>query len=52
MRVFILAIALMGLALPAFADCGATHQATNPDTVATTSTTSTPTPAPDPNSGG
>ena len=50
MRVFILTIALTALALPAFADCGPTHQATKSDTVVTTGTPSTP--APTPSSGG
>jgi len=50
MRVLILTIALVGLALPAFADCGANHQASTPDT--TTASNPPSTPAPAPSSGG
>ncbi len=35
MRLLIIITALFGLAMPAFADCGANHQASTPDTVAT-----------------
>ncbi|HXZ00267.1 MAG TPA: hypothetical protein VEI03_09715 [Stellaceae bacterium] len=50
MRLLILITALLGLALPAFADCGINHQASTSDTVATDN----PSPAPpaDPASGG
>lgn len=41
MRAFILTIALLALAAPAFANCGADHEASNSNgTVATTSSTS------------
>jgi predicted S18 family serine protease len=50
MRLLILTLGLMALAVPAFANCGATHQASSSDTVATTSTPQPP-PA-TPSSGG
>jgi len=49
MRVLILTLALAGLAMPALADC-LIHQASKPDTVATT--TPQPPPAPAPPAGG
>lgn len=50
MRVFFLTIALMALAMPAFANCGATHQASSSDS--TVATNPPPAPAPDTDSGG
>ncbi len=44
MRILVLSLALTAFALPAFADCGATHQASTPNTVATTSPPSSPAP--------
>jgi hypothetical protein len=41
MRLLILTIVLMGLAMPAFAECGADHQASGSDTTATSTPTST-----------
>lgn len=35
MRLLILIAAFLGLAVPAFANCGGDHQASTPDTVAT-----------------
>ena len=49
MRVLILAIALMALTLPAFADCPV-HEAAKSDTIAKTN--APPAPAPAPPSGG
>ena len=49
MRVFFLTIALMALAMPAFANCGATHQASSSDS---TVATNPPPPSTDTNSGG
>ena len=50
MRVVILTLGLIALAMPAFANCGATHEASTSDTVATTTA---PPPAPaTPSSGG
>lgn len=48
MRVVILTLGLIALAMPAFANCGATHEASSSDTVATTTA---PPPA-TPSSGG
>jgi len=50
MRVFFLAIALVALTWPAFADCSPDHQAGKSDTVAKTG--APPPPAPRPSSGG
>lgn len=50
MRLFILTVALLALAVPAYAECGPAHQASSSDTVATTSTV--PAPPPAPSSGG
>jgi predicted S18 family serine protease len=44
MRILILALGLIALAMPAFADCGATHQASTPNTVATTNPPAGPAP--------
>jgi hypothetical protein len=38
MRLLILTILLMGLAMPAFAECGANHQASSSDSTTATST--------------
>jgi hypothetical protein len=41
MRLLILTIALLGVALPAFAECGSNHQASSSETTATSTPTST-----------
>jgi len=51
MRVLILTIAVLGFAMPAFADCNPTHTASSSKTIATTSTPPQTPPA-TPSSGG
>lgn len=52
MRVLILAITLIAMAAPAFANCGSNHEAASSGT-STVATTGTPdNPAPPPGSGG
>jgi hypothetical protein len=46
MRLLILTIALVGLTLPAFANCGADHQASGSATTTASNPPSTPAPAP------
>ena len=41
MRLLILTIVLLGLAMPAFAECGSDHQAGSDNTTATSTPTST-----------
>ncbi len=53
MRLLILTVALLALAMPAFAECGPAHQASSSDTVASTGTVPAPPPSTDaPSTGG